>query len=89
MGRKKKRRTFSEREYQRADSIANLILGLFFGIILGGSIGLGVCIWVLPGTLFFEGDTVLAGAVIGAIGGWWYGDPFIEGMKDLMSSWWW
>lgn len=89
MVRKKKRRSLSEQQYRRADSIVNLILGLFFGVILGGTIGLGICVYVLPITLFFEGDTVLAGAAIGAGGGWYWGEPFIEGMKDLMSQWWW
>lgn len=44
--------------------LANIITGAALGALIGGAMGLGVCMFVFEGTLLFEGDTVLAGAVI-------------------------
>lgn len=58
------------------------IKGLFIGAILGGLAGLGACIWLIPGTLLFPGDTMVAGAAICGTCGYVWGDEFFEWLKE-------
>ena len=60
--------------------------GLIVGTILGGLGGLGACIWLIPGTLFFPGDTMLFGAVICGALGFLIGEAFFEWLKE---RWYW
>jgi hypothetical protein len=56
--------------------------GMLIGVVLGGLGGLGLCLWVIPTTWLFPGDTMLAGAIFwGAVGLFW-GDDFIEWFKE-------
>ncbi len=56
------------------------------GIFIGGGLGLGACMYVFEGTLFFPGDTVLVGAVVCGVLGYVYGESFIEWMEE--NYWW-
>jgi hypothetical protein len=68
--------------FDRVQSVLNTVLGVIFGVLIGGSIGLGICIWVIPVTLLFAGDTILAGAVVCGFGGYLYGEPFIDWLRE-------
>lgn len=61
--------------------------GAFWGMLLGASIGLGVCVWLIVDPIFFTGDTVLIGGCVGALGGYFWGENFVEVAKALF--WWW
>ena len=61
--------------------------GLWVGALLGGLLGLGVCIWLIEGTLLFPGDTMLIGAVVCGLGGFLCGDSFFEWLKDHWHWW--
>lgn len=61
---------------------ANAVVGLILGILWGGGIGLGLCIWVLPVTLWFPGDTMIAGAIVCGVLGYFKGDDFFRWMRD-------
>lgn len=56
--------------------------GLWVGALLGGLAGLGVCMWIIDGTLLFPGDTMLFGAIICAVLGFLYGETFFDWLKD-------
>ncbi len=58
------------------------IKGLFVGAILGGLVGLSVCVWLLSETLFFPGDTMVVGALICGYCGFRWGDDFFDWLKD-------
>ncbi len=60
--------------------------GVLAGVGLGGLSGLGVCIWLLDTPVVFSGDTMLLGAVLLGTCGWFWGDDFIEWVKE--HGWW-
>lgn len=60
------------------DAIKGMIVGAFLGAITG--LGLGV--WLLAETLFFPGDTMLAGAIVCGTCGYLWGDDFFDFVKD-------
>lgn len=68
------------------DHIANGVAGAMLGTLVGGGLGLGVCVFVIEGTWLFSGDTVLFGAVICGTLGMIFGEPFIDWLKE---NWWW
>lgn len=57
-----------------------------WGILIGGGLGLGACMFIFEETLLFTGDTVLLGALICGTLGYFLGEDFIEWLKDV---WWW
>lgn len=71
---------------QEENHFGNVIAGVLLGALVGGGIGLGACIYVIEGTLFFTGDTVLFGALICGTLGFYLGEGFIEWLKE---NWWW
>ena len=79
------RRQRDKEDWDRDVSIANTFMGVIFGALIGGSIGLGICVWVIPITLVFPGDTMVAGAIICGTAGYKYGEPFIDWLRD---NWW-
>jgi ABC-type nitrate/sulfonate/bicarbonate transport system permease component len=56
--------------------------GLLVGVPLGGLAGLGVCMWLIDGTLLFPGDTMLFGAILCGVLGFLYGETFFQWLKD-------
>ncbi len=62
------------------------IYGLLLGAVIGALAGLGICVWLLAETLWFPGDTMVAGALICGFCGYRWGDDFFEWIKD---NWWW
>ena len=56
------------------------------GVLIGGSLGLGACMFIFEETLLFTGDTVLLGALICGTLGYFLGEDFIEWLKEV---WWW
>ncbi len=56
--------------------------GLWVGMLLGAFAGLGVCMWLIQGTLLFPGDTMLFGAIICGILGFLFGETFFEWLKE-------
>ncbi len=56
--------------------------GLLFGGLIGGLAGLGVCVWLISGTLLFPGDTILAGALICGVLGFLYGEVFLDWLRN-------
>lgn len=66
--------------------MGNAIKGLIWGAFLGALSGLGVCIWLISGTLLFPGDTMVAGALICGAFGYIYGDSFFEWLKSNWDS---
>ena len=74
------------KHWQRVEFAANSIRGAILGGLIGGSMGLGVCVWMIPETILFPGDTVLAGAIVCGLGGYRYGESFIDWLNE---NWWW
>jgi hypothetical protein len=68
------------------DHLANVLIGVFFGALIGGGLGLGACTFIFEDTLFFTGDTVLIGAVLFGTLGFFFGEGFIDWLKE---NWWW
>ena len=66
--------------------LKNVASGIVMGVIVGGGLGLGACMYVFEGTLLFPGDTVLLGAVVCGTLGLIYGESFIEFMEE--HYWW-
>lgn len=56
--------------------------GVVLGALLGAMIGLGICMYVLPFTILFPGDTIVAWALICWIAGLIYGEPFIDWLLE-------
>ena len=56
--------------------------GMIYGALFGGGGGLGYCIWVLEGTLFFPGDTMLVGAAVFGALGFFMGDRLLEVIRE-------
>lgn len=69
---------------------SDALKGAFWGGLIGAFAGLGVCIWLIDGTLWFPGDTILIGVALGAIGGFFWGEPFLEFLRDHwhLLTWW-
>ena len=67
------------------DHLANVIAGVFFGALIGGGLGLGACMFIFEGTLLFPGDTILCGAMICGVLGFFFGGGFVEWLKE---HWW-
>ena len=55
--------------------------GLGVGALLGGLMGLGVCMWIIEGTWLFPGDTILIGAILCGLAGFLFGQTFFEWLK--------
>ncbi len=47
---------------------------------------MGVCTFLIEGTLWFPGDTIVAGALICGTLGYVVGEDFIDWLKE---NWWW
>ncbi len=62
--------------------MTDAIKGVAVGTLIGGVAGLGVCIWIIPETSLFPGDTILAGAVICGVLGQIYGDSFFTWLGE-------
>jgi len=56
--------------------------GLWVGARVGGLAGLGVCMWLIEGTLLFPGDTMLFGAIICGVLGFLMGETFFDWLKE-------
>ena len=61
--------------------------GLWVGALLGGLLGLGVGMSLIEGDLLFTGVTMLIGAVVCGLAGFFYGDSFFEWLKDHWHWW--
>ena len=68
--------------------MSNALTGMFLGALIGGSLGLGLCVFVIDGTLWFPGDTIVAGALICGTLGFVLGEDFIDWLKENWSSFW-
>jgi hypothetical protein len=74
------------RESPKAEgTMADAIKGVLVGVLFGGLSGLGVCVFLIEGTLFFPGDTIAIGAVSCGLLGYFLGDTFFEWLRD---NWW-
>ena len=58
------------------------VAGALWGAFIGGLAGLGVCVWVLTGTPFFPGDTILIGTAACGTLGFVIGEPFRRWIED-------
>jgi Mg/Co/Ni transporter MgtE len=58
------------------------VVGLIAGAIWGATLGLGVCMWLLPTTMLFPGDTMVFGATVFAVLGYFKGDDFFRWIRD-------
>ncbi len=63
----------------------NLIAGTFFGALAGGGLGLGACMFLFDAPPLFTGDTILFGAIVCGLLGYFLGSGFIEWLKE---NWW-
>jgi hypothetical protein len=68
--------------------MSDAVKGTFVGMFLGATGGLGVCTWILEEPLFFTGDTMLIGGVLGTVAGVIWGEDFFEFVKEYWYSWW-
>jgi hypothetical protein len=67
--------------------MSDAVKGMFGGAFIGGIIGLWACMYVLgDATLAFPGDTILAGAVIGAFGGAVWGEDFMDWLSHIFRA---
>src|SRR5262245_10110673 len=58
------------------------VVGLIAGAIWGATVGLGVCIWLLPRAILFPGDTMAVGAVIFGVLGYYRGSDVFRWLRD-------
>lgn len=65
---------------------SNAVAGTLLGAVIGGSLGLGACIFIFDEPPWFVGDTILIGAVGCGVLGYFLGEGFIEWLKE---HWWW
>jgi hypothetical protein len=65
--------------------MSDAVKGAFYGVLIGATGGLGVCMWILEEPLFFTGDTMLIGGVLGAVAGMIWGDDFFDFISDFWS----
>ena len=70
------------------DDVANAVTGMLLGAVVGAGLGLGTCIWLLSEPPWFPGDTILIGAVLCGGLGWWFGDGFIDCLKECWHFFW-
>lgn len=68
--------------------LGNAISGIIYGAPIGGLMGLGICVFIIDGTWFFPGDTILMGATVCGVLGYFFGEPFIEWLKEHWSDFW-
>lgn len=68
--------------------MSDAVKGALWGILLGTSLGLGICVWILVDPLLFTGDTILIGGIFGAIAGCLWGEAFFDFVKDYWWRWW-
>lgn len=68
------------------DQILDGLKGAFWGVLIGGLSGLGVCIWLIDEPILFPGDTIVIGALICGGLGFVLREAFLEWIKD---NWWW
>ncbi|MEY3176728.1 MAG: hypothetical protein RLZZ436_4642 [Planctomycetota bacterium] len=66
----------------------NIIAGAFFGTLAGGGLGLGACIFIFDEPPFFTGDTILIGATVCGVCGYFFGEGFIEWLKENLWHFW-
>ena len=71
---------------QGEDHLANVIAGTLLGILIGGGLGLGACVYIFDEPPLFTGDTILFGAIVCGTLGYVLGEGFIEWLKE---NWWW
>lgn len=69
--------------------LGNVIAGTFFGSLAGGGLGLGACMFLFDDPPFFTGDTVLVGAIVCGLLGFFLGGDFIEWLKENWWGFWW
>ena len=72
--------------HERENHLANVAAGVLLGALIGAGLGLGACIFIFEETLLFTGDTVLFGAGLCGLLGYFLGEGFIEWLKE---NWWW
>lgn len=60
--------------------MGDVVKGLLLGLLLGASGGFGLGLW-LP-LLLFPGDFLVAGALVGGVCGYIWGDDFFDWVKD-------
>lgn len=75
-----------KRQNDRDVKIAHTIWGVILGAFTGATAGLGLCVYVIPGTLLFPGDTIVFGALAFAYFGYRYGEDFFDWLNE---NWWW
>ena len=63
-----------------------MVAGVLLGSLIGAGLGLGACIYIFDDTLLFPGDTILFGAATCGGLGFYFGEGFIEWLKE---NWWW
>jgi hypothetical protein len=71
---------------KQQDSTSNIVMGSILGALIGASLGLCACTFLFDAPPFFIGDTILIGAVICGVLGYYLGAGFIEWLKE---HWWW
>jgi len=70
------------------DHIGNVIFRILPGAIIGGGLGLGVCIYIFDESPLFNGDTILIGALIWGTLGYFLGEDFIDWLKENWRWFW-
>lgn len=65
--------------------IGNGIMGAAWGVLIGGLMGLGVCMFIIDEPPFFPGDTIVIGAAACGVLAFFIGEPFLVWIKD---NWW-
>ena len=73
-----------EKDQQLRHRISVVVCTILGGLI-GAAAGLGVCVYLIPFTILFPGDTMVAGALLFGGCGYVYGEPFADW---LIENWW-
>ena len=68
------------------EHLGNIIAGTLLGALCGGGLGLGACILIFDEPPFFTGDTILIGAVVCGMLGYFLGEGFIEWVHKTNRS---
>ena len=70
-------------------NMENVIAGTFFGALAGGGLGLGACMFLFDAPQFFSGDTILIGAIVCGVLGFFLGAGFVGWLKENWWGFWW
>lgn len=63
------------------------VVGLIAGAFWGATLGLGIGVWLVARTILFPGDTMVLGAIVCGVLGYYKGSDFFRWLRDHWFDW--